>query len=65
MLILSVILKNVESYECPYSKNIKVSFLNLFVLMMNLVSQLLFLEVKMPLMNLLKRFIKSLKSVRK
>ena len=51
-------LKSVESYEGSYSKNIKITFLvvlltNLFVLMINLVNQLLFLEVKMLLTNLL------------
>ena len=49
-------------------KNIKITFLevllaSLFVLMINLVSQLLFLEMKMLLMNLLKRFLKSLNTV--
>ena len=49
-------------------KNIKITFLevllaSLFVLMINLVSQLLFLEMKMSLMNLLKRFLKSLNTV--
>ena len=42
----------VESYEGFYSKNIKITFLvvlltNLFVLMISLVCQFLFLEVKM------------------
>ena len=50
-------------------KNIKTTFIavllkNLFVLMMNLISQELFLEVKMLLMNLLKRFLKSLNTVK-
>ena len=49
-------------------KNIKITFLevllaSLFVLMINLVSQLLFLEMKMLLMNLLKRLLKSLNIV--
>ena len=52
-------LKSVESYEGSYSKNIKITFLvvlltNLFVLMINSVNQLLFLEVKILLINLLK-----------
>ena len=52
-------LKSVKGYEGSYSKKkIKITFLavlltKLFVLMMNLLSQLLFLEVKMPLINLL------------
>ena len=51
-------------------KNIKITFLvvlltNLFVFMMNLVSQLLFLEVKMSPINLLKQFLKSLNTVKK
>ena len=63
-------LKSVEGYEGLIQKNIKITFLvvlftNLFVLMMNLVSQLLFLEVKMLLMNLLKRSLKSLNTVKK
>ena len=63
-------LKSVENYEGSYSKNIKITFLvvlltNLFVLMMNLLSKKLFLEAKMLLVNLLKRFLKSLNAVKK
>ena len=63
-------LKSVESYEGSYSKNIKITFLvvlltNLFVLMINLVNQLLFLEVKMLLMNLLKQFLRSMSTAKK
>ena len=63
-------LESVESYEGSYSKNIKITFLavlftNLFVLMKNLVSQLLFLEVKMLLLNLLKQFIRSTNTVKR
>ena len=63
-------LKSVESCEGSYSKNIKITFLvvlltNLFVLMINLVNRLLFLEVKMLLMNLLKQFLKSISIVKK
>ena len=63
-------LKSVESYEGSYSKNIKITFLvvlltNLFVLMINLVNQLLFLEVKMLLSNFLKQFLRSMNSVKK
>ena len=51
-------------------KNIKITFLvvlltNLFVLMINLPSQQLFLEVKMLLMNLLEKFLKSISIVKK
>ena len=46
-------------------KNIKITFLvvlpiKLFVLMMDLLSQLLFTEVKMLLINLLKQLLKSI-----
>ena len=63
-------LKSVETYEGSYSKNIKITFLvvlltSLFVLMMNLLSQYLLLEVKTQLLNLLKRFLKSLSTVKK
>ena len=51
-------------------KNIKIMFLvvlltKLFVLMIDLVSQLLFLEVKMLLTNLLKQFLKSMSTAKK
>ena len=63
-------LKSVESYEGSYSKNIKITFLvvlltSLFVLMINLVNRLLFLEVKMLLMNLLKQFLRSISTAKK
>ena len=63
-------LKIVESYEGSYSKNIKITFLvvlltSFFMLMINLLSQLLFLDVKMLLMNLLKQFLKSIDTVKK
>ena len=52
-------LRGVESYEGSYTKNIKITFLvvlltKLFVLMIGLLNQLLFIEVKRLLMNLLK-----------
>ena len=58
-------LKSVKSYEGSYTKNIKITFLvvlitKLFVLMIGLLSQLLFIEVKMQLMNLLKQFLRSI-----
>ena len=51
-------LRGVESYEGSYTKNIKITLLvvlltKLFPLMIGLLSHLLFLEVKMLLMNLL------------
>ena len=51
-------------------KSIKNTFLavlltKLFVLMIGLVSQLLFLGVKMLLMNLLKQFLRSMSTVKK
>ena len=50
-------LKSVECDEGSYTKNIKITFLvvlliKLFVLMIGLLSKLLFIEVKMQLMNL-------------
>ena len=64
------ILKSVESYEGSCSKNNKITFLvvlvtSLFVLIIDLISRLLFLEVKMLLLNLLKQFLKSMNTVKK
>ena len=42
-----------------------VMLIKLFVLMIDLVSQLLFIEVKMLLMNLLKQFLKNTSTVKK
>ena len=52
-------LEGFESYEGSYTKNIKIMFFvvllkKLFALMIGLASQMLFLEVKMLFMNLLK-----------
>ena len=63
-------LRGVESYEGSYTKNIKITFLvvlliKLFVLMIDLLSQLLFIEVKMQLMNLLKQFLRSISTAEK
>ena len=63
-------LKSAESYEGSYTKNIQITFLlvllaNLFVLMMNLLSQQLFSGAKTLLINLLKRYLKSLNTVKK
>ena len=51
-------------------KNIKITFLvvlliKLFVLMIDLLSELLIIEVKMQLMNLLKQFLKSIDIAKK
>ena len=59
MLVLSVIEGAFNAIKVPTQKNIKNTFLvvlltNLFVLMIGLLSQLLFIEMKMELMNLLK-----------
>ena len=63
-------LRGVECYEGSYTKNIKITFLvvlliKLFVLMIDLLSQLLFIEVKMQLMNLLKQFLRSINIAKK
>ena len=58
-------LRDAESNKGCYIKNIKITFLvdlhiKLFVLMTALLSQLLFTEVKIQLMNLLKQFLRSI-----
>ena len=63
-------LKDVEIYEGSYTKNIMimslvVMLIRLSVLLINLVSQLLFMEAKMQLMNLLKQFLKNISIVKK
>ena len=63
-------LKNVECYEGTYTKNIMSMFpvamlIKLFVLMIDLVSQLLFIDVKMLLINLLKQHLKNVTIVKK
>ena len=65
MLILSVILKVLNVMKVLTQKNIKITFLvvlliKLFVLMIDLLSQLLFIEVKMLLMNLIKQFLRNI-----
>ena len=65
MLILSVVLKKLNVMKVLIQKNIKTIFLvvfliKLFVLMINLLNQLLYIEVKMQLMNLLKQFLKNI-----
>ena len=54
-------LKNLECYEGTYTKNIinmfpVVMLIKLFVLMIDLVSQLLLIDVSMLLMNVLNQF---------
>ena len=62
---------NVECYEGTFTqKNIMSMFpvvmlTKLFVLMIDLVSQLLFIEVKMLLINLLKQHLKNVSIVKK
>ena len=63
-------LESVEYYEDSYTKNIKITFLvvlltKLFALTIGLLSLLLFLEVKMLLMNLLEQFLRSMSTARK
>ena len=70
MLILSVIQKVLNVMKVLTQKNIKIMLLvvlltKLFVLMINLVSQMLFIEVKMLLMNLLKQLLKRINTAKK
>ena len=63
-------LRGVESYESSYTKNIKTTFLvvfliKLFALMIDLLSELSFIEVKMQLMNLLKQLLRSINIAKK
>ena len=63
-------LKGVESHEGSYTKNIQITFLvvlltKLFALIISLVNQLLFLEVNIMLMNLLKQFLRSMSTAKK
>ena len=66
------VLTSAESNEGFYSKkkNIKITFfvvllINLFLLMIDLVNQLLLTEVEILLINLLKQFLKSMNTVKK
>ena len=57
--------RDVECYESSYRKNIKITFLvvlliKLLALVIDLLSELLFIEVKIQLINLLKQFLKSI-----
>ena len=63
-------LQDTEIYEGSCTKNIMIMFLavmsmRLSVLMIDLVSRLLFIEVKMLLMNLLKQFLKNISTAKK
>ena len=63
-------LRGVESYEGSYTKNIKITFFvvlltKLFELMIGLLSQLLFIEVKILLINLLMQFLWSISTAEK
>ena len=69
MLILSVIYKMLKFMKALAQKNIIIMFLvvmriRLSVLMIDLVSRLLFIEVKMLLMNLLKQFLKNISTAK-
>ena len=60
----------VESYEGSYTKNTKTTFLVVlliksFLLVTGLLSEFLFIEVKMQFMNLLKQFVRSIYIVKK
>ena len=70
MLILRVIVKMLNVMKVLTQKNIMgmfpvVMLIKLFVLMINTVSQLLFTEVKMFLLNLLDQYLKSISIVKK
>ena len=64
-------LRDVECYESSYRKNIKITFLvvllmlKLIALVIDLLSELLFIEVKRQLINLLKQFLKSINTAEK
>ena len=63
-------LESAEVYEGSYTKNIMIMFLvvlltKLFVLIIDLVSKLFFIEVKILLINLLKQFLKSMNTAKK
>ena len=70
MLILSVILGVLKAKKVLTKNKIKITFLvvlliKLFVLMTDLLGQLLFIEVKMQPMNLLKQFLRSINIAQK
>ena len=62
-------LRGAKSYKGSYTKNIKITFLvvsftKLLALIIGLLNQLLLLEVKMQLMNLLKQFLRSISTAK-
>ena len=62
--------RDVEVFKGCYTKKyhehvLVVLLIRLFVLMIDLVSQLLFIEEKIQLMNLLKQFLKNISTVKK
>ena len=70
MLILSVILKKLNAIKVVIQKNIKTIFfvvllIKLFLLMISLLNQLLYIGVKMQLMNSLKQFLKNMNIAKK
>ena len=70
MLILNVIYKILKFMKALAQRNIMIMFLvvmllKLFALIIDLVNQLLFTEVKMLLMNLLKQFLKNISTAKK
>ena len=69
-LILSVFQKLLEAKKVFTQKHLKRTFLavflaRLFMLIVNLVNQLLFIEVEKLLINLLKQFLKNMNAVKK
>ena len=63
-------LKGAVGYEGSYTKNIKITFVvvlltKLFALMIGLLTQLLFKEVKILLVNLLKQFLRIINIAKK
>ena len=63
-------LRRVESYKGFYTKNIKITFLavlltKLFALIIDLLSQLLLIQVKMQILDLLKQSLRSTGTAKK
>ena len=70
MLFLNVIQEMLKFMKVLTQKNIMIVFLvvlliTLFLLTINLVNRLLFIEAKMLLMNLLKQFLKNISTAKK
>ena len=69
MLILDVIYKILKFMKALAQRNVMITFfvvmlLNLSTLIIDLVSRLLFIEVKMLLMNLLKQVLKNISTAK-